>query len=271
MKRIPGSDKTTRSNQSSEKLLTIIERLSEQDEPIRLQDISRLVGMNESTALRYIATLQKSGYVVQDNDTGRYSLTYKICAVAANVSSRKNIRNICSPYLRSIAHIFSESANVAEEHNMMVVYIEAISGPRQLLMTTRRVGNVSPMHCTAVGKLLLLNYSQQQLQQYIAAKGLPALTEHTITDSALLMQELEKVRTQGYAFDNEEYEPGARCVAAPIYDYTGHIIAGLSVSGPATRMTDEHIYEKLPFLLDAAQQVSVRMGYDEHILSSNSF
>lgn len=266
MKRNLGTDKTTRSNQSSEKMLTILERMSEQDEPIRLQDISRLVSMNESTALRYIATLQKSGYVVQDSDTGRYSLTYKICAVAANVSSRKNIRNICSPYLRSIAHIFSESANVAEEHNMMVVYIEAISGPRQLLMTTRRVGNVSPMHCTAVGKLLLLNYSQQQLQQYVAAKGLPSLTDHTITEPSRLFAELDKVRAQGYAFDNEEYEPGARCVAAPIYDYTGNIIAGLSVSGPITRMTDEHIYEKLPFLLDAAQQISLRMGYEGRMI-----
>ena len=149
---------------------------------------------------------------------------------------------------------------------MSVVYIEAISGPRQLLMTTRRMGNVSPMHCTAVGKLLLLNYNQQQLQQFIAAKGLPALTEHTITEPAQLIAELDKVRAQGYAFDNEEYEPGARCVAAPIYDYTGSIIAGLSVSGPITRMTDEHIYEKLPFLLDAAQQISLRMGYDSGVL-----
>ena len=265
MKRTPGADKATRSNQSSEKLLTIMECLSAQDEPARLQEIARLVSMNESTTLRYTATPQKSGYVVQDVDTGRYSLTYKICAIAANVSSRKNIRNICSPYLRSLAHIFSESANVAEEHNMMVVYIEAISGPHQLLMTTRRVGNVSPMHCTAVGKLLLLNYPQQQLHQYVAAKGLPAMTMHTITDPAALFAELDKVRAQGYAFDNEEYEPGARCIAAPIYDYTGRVVAGLSVSGPVTRMTDEHIYETLPFLLDAAAQVSQRMGYDESV------
>ena len=85
MKRTPGADKATRSNQSSEKLLTIMECLSAQDEPVRLQEIARLVSMNESTTLRYIATLQKSGYVVQDVDTGRYSLTYKICAIAANV------------------------------------------------------------------------------------------------------------------------------------------------------------------------------------------
>ena len=148
---------------------------------------------------------------------------------------------------------------------MMVVYIEAISGPHQLLMTTRRVGNVSPMHCTAVGKLLLLNYTQQQLHQYVAAKGLPAMTMHTITDPAALFAELDKVRAQGYAFDNEEYEPGARCIAPPNYDYNRRGVAGLSVNGPVTRMTDEHIYEKLPVLLDAAAQVSQRMGYDESV------
>ncbi|MEG1774375.1 MAG: IclR family transcriptional regulator, partial [Oscillospiraceae bacterium] len=258
--KLPRDEKSTRSNQSSEKMLTLLERLSEQDEPIRLQDISRLVQMNESTALRYIATLQKSGYVVQDEDTGRYSLTYKICAVAANVSSHKSIRNICTPYLRSIAHIFSESANVAEEHDMAVVYIEAVNGPRQLLMTTRRIGNVSPMHCTAVGKLLLLNYTPQQIDHLIATKGMPAMTQYTIVTRERLLAELEKVRQQGYAFDNEEYEQGARCVAAPIYDFTGQVIAGLSVSGPVTRMTDERLYEKLPFLIDAAQQISMRMG-----------
>lgn len=262
MKRAEGDAKATRSNQSSEKLLAIMERLSEQDEPIRLQELSRLVGMNESTALRYLATLRKSGYVAQDPDNGRYSLTYKICALAANVSNRKNIRNICSPYLRSIAQIFSESANIAEEHDMAVVYIEAISGPRQLLMTTRRVGNISPIHCTAVGKLLLLNYTPRQLDHLIATKGMPALTQNTVTTRQGLVEELERVRRRGYALDNEEYEPGARCVAAPILDYTGRVVAGISVSGPVTRMTDEHIYEKLPYLLDAAQQISLRMGHE---------
>jgi DNA-binding IclR family transcriptional regulator len=74
------------------------------------------------------------------------------------------------------------------------------------------------------------------------------------------------VRRQGYALDNEEYEPGARCVAAPIYDYAGRVIAGLSISGPVTRMTDEQIYQKLPYLLDAAQQISLRMGYDQTVV-----
>ena len=257
-----GEPKITRSNQSSEKLLTIVERLSEQDEPVRLQDLSRLAGLNESTALRYLATLQKQGYVDQHPDTGRYALTYKICAVAANVSGRKNIRNISAPYLRSIAQIFSESVTIGEEHNMAVIYIETLNGPHQLLMTTRRVGNVSPLHCTAVGKLLLLEYTPRAIDNYVITKGLAAKTPATITNSEALMAELERTRARGYALDNEEYEPGARCVAAPIYDYTGKIVAGISVSGPVSRMTDEHIHQKLSYLLDAAHEISRRMGYN---------
>jgi DNA-binding IclR family transcriptional regulator len=257
-------DKATRSNLSSEKLLHLMEALSELDEPVRLQELSRLTKMNESTVLRYLSTLQNCGYVAQDSDTGRYALTYKICAIAANVSSRKSIRTICTPFLRSLAQIFNESVNIAEEHDMAVVYIEAINGPRQqLLMTTRRVGNISPLHCTAVGKLLLLGFTPRQLDSFIATKGLPALTEKTITTREALIEELARVKEKGFAFDNEEYEPGARCVAAPVYDYTGRIVAGVSISGPLTRMTDEHIYEKLPYLLDAAREISLRMGWQD--------
>lgn len=262
MRKTAGDEKITRPNQSSEKLLNILEMLSEQEEPVRLQDIARLVEMNTSTALRFITTLQKKGYVAQDFDTGRYFLTYKICAVASNVSSRKGLRDISVPFLRSVSHIFNESANIAEEHDMSVVYIEAVAGPKTMLMTTQRIGNIAPTHCTGVGKLLLLNYTEPQIDHLIATKGMTRFTDHTLTTKEELMAELEQVRRQDYAFDNEECESGARCIAAPVRDFTGKVIAGLSVSGPATRMTDEHIYDKLPFLLDAAQQVSFRLGYD---------
>ena len=171
MRKTAGDEKITRPNQSSEKLLNILEMLSEQEEPVRLQDIARLVEMNTSTALRFITTLQKKGYVAQDFDTGRYFLTYKICAVASNVSSRKGLRDISVPFLRSVSHIFNESANIAEEHDMSVVYIEAVAGPKTMLMTTQRIGNIAPMHCTGVGKLLLLNYTEPQIDHFDRHQG----------------------------------------------------------------------------------------------------
>ena len=103
----------------------------------------------------------------------------------------------------------------------------------------------------------------QELEQAIALKRLQKFTERTITSVMALLDELGQIRKKGYAFDNEECETGVRCIAAPIRDYTGRIVAGVSISGPTVRMTDDHIYANLPCLLDAAQEISIRLGWPE--------
>lgn len=253
---------SSNANQSTEKLLTLVEFLSEQAEPIRLLDISRQCGINVSTVLRFMTALQARGYVAQDIDSGKYSLTFKICRLGNNVKSRADMRNVSLPYLRSLSQAFGESTNLIIEYDMSVMYLEVVSGPHQVMLSMQRIGNIAPMHCTDAGKLFLTGYSAQQLEQLLAVKGLPWFTEHTITTLDRLRKELIQVRMQGYACDNEECELGARCVAAPIKDYTNRIVAAISVSGPVTRMTNEHIYDKLPFLLDAAAQISARLGYE---------
>lgn len=257
------TEKATRPNQSSEKLLTVIEALSKQEEPVKLQDLAKQLSMNVSTVLRFLTALQNKGYAAQDTDTGRYYLTYKLCGIANRIVSHIDIRNLASPYLRSISQIFGESANLSIEQNNMVVYIEVLNGPNQMLTTLQRIGNIAPMHCTGVGKLFLLNYSEPQIDRLIAEKGLQKFTDNTLTTKEALCAALETVRKNGYAFDDEECEIGARCVAAPIRDYTAKVVAALSVSGPSTRMTDALIFGKLPFLLDAAAEISARLGYQK--------
>lgn len=255
-------EKTTPANQSSEKLLTLIEVLSAQDRPIRLQDLAKLVNMNASTVLRFLTALQNKRYVSQTKDHGYYYMTHKLCAIANNITMQMDVRKFCTPYLRSISQIFEESANLSIEEDMQVVYIEVINGPHQMLSIRQRIGNIAPMHCTGVGKLMLLDYNDAKINLLISNHGMPRFTENTITTKEALLQELETIRKQGYAFDNEECEIGARCIAVPIRNFTGQIVAGLSVSGPSTRMTDSHIYKNLPFLLDAAAAVSEKLGYD---------
>jgi len=253
----------TQSNQSSDKLLNLLEIMTEQSEPLRLQDVAKLCSMNSSTTLRFLTALQRRNYVAQDIDTGRYYLTFKICALAQNVSTLFDIRNIALPFMRNVAHIFGESCNLSMENDMMVVYIDVANVPNKMLMSTQRIGNIAPMHCTGVGKLFLSQYTSSELERLIAVKKLPIFTEHTIGNPAALRTELEGIRNVGYAFDNQECEIGARCIAAPVRDYTGKIKAGISVSGPAVRMTDEHIFAHLPYLLEAAEQISLRMGWQK--------
>ncbi|MDL2264228.1 IclR family transcriptional regulator [Synergistaceae bacterium OttesenSCG-928-I11] len=251
------------SNRSSDKLLKLLEALTEQSEPLRLQDIAQLCDMNASTALRFLTALQQRDYVAQDIDTGRYYITFKICALAQNVSTFSDIRNIALPFMRSAAKIFSESCNLAIENDMTVMYIDVVHGPQKMLISTQRIGNVAPMHSTGVGKLFLTEYGQAELDRLVAVKKLERLTENTFSDEVSLKEELERIRTCGYAFDNQECEVGVRCIAAPIRDYTGRIKAGISISGPAVRMTDDHIFEHLPYLLETAEQISVRMGWQK--------
>jgi DNA-binding IclR family transcriptional regulator len=242
-------------------LLLLLETMTTQSEPLRLQDIARLCEMNASTALRFLKALQKRQYVHQDAETGRYYLTFKLCALAQNVSSFFDMRSLVRPFLRSVSQMFSESCNLAIERDMTVIYIEVEKGPNKMLVSMQRIGNVAPLHCTGVGKLFLTEYSPMALEQLIAIKGLARYTQHTITDPNGLKTELDNIKKVGYAFDNEECEDGARCIAVPLRDYTGKIKAGLSVSGPVVRMTDGHIFLHLPHLLNAAEQISFRMGW----------
>lgn len=134
----------TQSNLSSEKLLSLIETLAELSEPARLQDLSRMLGMNSSTVLRFLAALQHRGYVARDIDTGRYYLTLRLCGVAQSISANMSIRNIALPFLRSVAQTFGESANLSIEYDMAVMYVEVVNSPSKILVSTQRIGNIAP-------------------------------------------------------------------------------------------------------------------------------
>ncbi len=256
-----GMRQKTPGNQSGEKLLNVLEFIILKGEPQRLQDVAGELGMNKSTALRFLKTLVNAGYIDQDPETSKYAATYKICALANKVNLHTELREIARPYLQQLAKIFGESVNIAVEDKMMSVYIEVIRGSSQSLVTVQKVGNAAPMHCTGNGKILLLNYSEGDLDRLIRTKGLTKYTENTLTTKEELKAELEKIRKRGYAYDEQERELGARCVAFPIYNDKGKVIAGISVTGPENRMTDEVLAPKLGSFSTIAMEISHKMGY----------
>jgi DNA-binding IclR family transcriptional regulator len=132
-----------------------------------------------------------------------------------------------------------------------------------MLKSFNYIGKRAPMHCTGSGKLLLTNYSDKQLAEYLNKKGNIKPTKNTINTYKELKIELEKIKKQNYSVDDEECEIGMRCVAIPIRNYTGNIIAGLSITGPAVRMPFQKIKENLSVLSTASKQLSVLLGYDE--------
>ena len=251
----------TRSNQSTEKALSILELLAGQPAPMRLMDIAKALQLNTSTTARFLSSLTACGYVAQDPETQRYYMTYKICRIANQVSANTSLQSITHPYLVSLSEAFGEAICVSVEQDMFMVYIDVFNTQSQTLLSVQRVGNTTPMHCTGNGKLLMSDYSPEQLTRYIEHRGLTRYTENTITERGALEAELKAIRQRGYALDNQEREVGVRCLAYPIRDYTGMIIAGISVTGPAMRLTDEAIASYQAPLSEVAHQISVDLGY----------
>ena len=248
-------DSAAASNQTAEKLLLVLEALARQTQPVKLVDLAHQVGMNQSTCYRFVAALQNAGYAAQDKESGKYILNLKLCSLAEMIKDRVSVT-----FVAEASALFQESAHLVQEENRQIVYIDNVTISSQSLITRQYIGRTAPMYCTGVGKLFLLEYSPEELAEYVAVSGLPRLTRHTLSTGAALAEALDFSRKNGYALDNEECELGVRCVAAPIRDYTGRTVAGLSVSGPASRVTDELIAAKLPAFLDVAARASREMG-----------
>ena len=144
-------------NKSGEKLLNIFEYLVLAETPLRLLDIAKGLGMNQSTALRFLTTLSNCGYIEQDPETLRYTPTYKICALASHINKERKLVEIAHPVLVRLADAFRESVSMSVEEHMQAVYVDVVRGADSSLIAFQQIGGVSPMHCTGNGKLLLLN------------------------------------------------------------------------------------------------------------------
>ncbi len=252
---------TPSSNQTAEKLLKVMEALAYQDQPVKLIDFARELNMNTSTLYRFLSALQNTGYVTQSDSTGKYALNLKLCYLAEMVKRNQSIIALLHYAVVEASTLFQEAAHLTQEEDQRIVYVDNASDTSQSLTIRQYIGKTAPMYCTGVGKLFLTQYSRDQLNAYLLQKELRALTPYTITTAEGLRQEVENIRRQGYAFDNEECEMGVRCIAVPVRDYTGRIAAGLSISGPVARVTDEVIGHKLPRLLEIARRASADLGY----------
>ena len=251
----------TQGNQSSEKLLGIFEYLIASGEPMKLQDIAAGMGMNASTTLRFLAALVKCGYVRQDKDTLKYEPTMKICALANRINKEEFLVKTARPYMKKLSEIFGESVCLGVCENNRVIYVEVLRIRNQSLMAVQAVGNSAPMYCNGIGKLFLSDMDDEKLKTYLKEVEREAFTEYTLTEEEQLTAEIAKIRKQGYAFDNQEKEIGARCLAFPVYSADGRMIAGISVTGPYSRLTDEALYPKINDFRRITEELSAENGF----------
>lgn len=247
-------------NKSSDRLLKILEYVILARQPLKLSEIAQGTCINQSTVLRYLTTLINNDYLRQDSETFKYSPTYKLKTLGNYIDVDSELSSIARPYLIKLSNEFGESVCMSKEENMHCIYIDTVQSTH-MLATFQKKGSLSPMHCTGNGKLLLLNYNEEKLDKLISTRGLKRYTPYTITDKQELIAELDLIRKRGYAYDNQEREIGVRCIAFPVYNSNDEVIAGISVTGPVGRMTDEFLDPKINILRQAALSISRELGY----------
>jgi DNA-binding IclR family transcriptional regulator len=252
--------------QAIERGCRILDLLGREKQNLSIGDISHALNLPKPTVHRILATLCSMGYTTQDDVSKNYRLDFHLVELGQSVLDRINIRKESRPFLRELADRVQETVHLAILDNADILYldkVERISHPVALRMASR-IGMRNYAHSCALGKVLLAFLSDKERNEILAKKGLPKRTKNTIVDLKELTEHLAIIKSQGYTVDNEENEDGIRCVAAPIRNYRGEVIAGISISGPAVRITKERINRQLKHqVMEAAAKITQKLGYAE--------
>lgn len=247
--------------QSVDRALSILQLLAEESsDGLALTEISRRLGLNQSTCHHLLSTLRVRRFVSQDEESRRYRLGIKAVEVGQAAMQQVDLVRVALPQMEELMASVQENVNLVVLDNDSVVYVAQVPCDRTVRMFTR-IGERAPLHCTGVGKVLLAGLPKEERSDLIDRLELPRFTAATICDGDLLKQELEQVATRGYAMDREEREEDVTCIAAPLRDYSGEVVAGVSISAPSSRLDEAQQQELVPYLLAAADKISRELGY----------
>ncbi len=246
--------------QSLTRGLRILDALAEADGDLGMQEISRRVDLNISTVFRLIQTLEECGLVGKDRETGRYRVGMKLLGWSSRVLQAMDIRRQATPFLQELNEETRETVHLTVRDGDAAMYAVKFDSPIPLRIYSE-LGKRAPLHCTGVGKVLLAFTSREDRHSWLQRNSLHKFTQSTITEKKRLEKELGKISSQGYALDNEEHEPHVRCVAAPVFDYTGNIVAAISVTVPSVRMTKNRIAVLIRSVKETAEKISGSLGY----------
>lgn len=245
---------------SVDRALHLLEIMAEEKTELELKELCKKTHINTTTLYRLLQTLKNRVFVAQNPYTGRYRLGLKLLELGYAAGEQIELRRIALPFLQELMEKTGETANLVILDEGEAIYIEKVESPASLRMFYR-IGKQAPAHATGVGKVLLAALPSEKVTQIIKSKGLCKLTENTITSPENLQKELEKIHENGFAIDNEECEVGAKCIAAPIRDYTNQVVAAVSISGPSARLSEERLNELAEVVKDIAYKISQKIGY----------
>lgn len=249
----------TGSVQSVARVLDILELLSGAPSGMTLSELAAKSQLHVSTAHRLVNVLVERGYAVKDG--GKYRLSLRTFEIGCRVSGVWSLLAEAKPRLEELAAFSKEAVHLVERDGNKVVYLYKAEPYQQLVRMDSHTGLRNPMYCTGVGKSILALLPREEVERIWREEEITVFSPNTITDLGKMEQELEKIRQQGYAVDNEEHEPNVRCIAVAIRNWAGEPVAAISISAPAARLNDEVMASLLPLLRTAADDISAMLGW----------
>jgi DNA-binding IclR family transcriptional regulator len=243
-----------------QKIQLLLDCFSTVDRSLTVSELAERSGLPTSTAHRLAQSLREIGLLDQDRNRREYRLGIRLFELGNTVLLNMDILDEARAFVQMLTELSEETVHLCVFDGGRMAYIDRVAGGRSGPNNSTVVMETSPCHCTGVGKATLAWQSNTVIDR-IARLGLAAYTGNTITDPALLARELERIRAQGYALDLAEMELGLHCVAAPIRNVTGKVIAAISVSGPARRLSQSRLHELAPEVVRHANLISARLGW----------
>jgi IclR family transcriptional regulator, KDG regulon repressor len=240
-----------------ERMMSLLDALAKKSDPVPLKELAQVTQLHPSTAHRILNDLVLAR-VVDRTEPGCYQLGMRLLELGNLVKARLNVRDAAAGPMRELHRLTGETINLSVRQGDEIVYVERTVSERSGMQVVRAIGGRAPLHLTSTGKLFLANEDIRAVRSYGMRTGLSGQTPNSLTDMPRLEEELESVKQKGYARDNEELELGVRCIAAGIYDDSGGLVAGLSISAPADRANDGWISA----LIETAKSISTALGYE---------
>lgn len=253
--------------QSVERALSLLSILADHPADCSLTEIARAADLPTTTAHRLLGTLVRSGYVTQDADTARYGLGPLLILIGQRAERKNELIRVARPWLEAIADETGETVNLTTRVADSVMQLDHVES-RNMLRVTYPEGERFPMHASASGKLFL-SWLPSSERERILASALQPYTAETLVRRSALEEEISMIRTRGYALDDAEREMGVRCVAAPIPNERGEVIAAISISGPTLRITVEGLHQLAGGLMRAARTISTEWTSATALSSAN--
>lgn len=243
------------------KVLSIFDLLDRSPDGLQLRSIAERTKLNKSTAYRFLAHLEKDGYLVRES-SGAYLLGPRLVHLGSGSAYQSTIRRVSRPVLEGLWRESGETVNLGVLAGADVLYLDVLESPHDFRLVSK-IGMRRPVHCTGLGKAILAWQPADFRDELLANGKLEKLTPHSITRAAEMVRELGRIQRAGCAVDNEEAELGARCVAAPVFDSSGLVAAGISVSGPVIRMSRTRTASIAKAVKRAALEISQCLGHPQ--------